>query len=193
MLLGNIDKDKDIKMKPDEEILALSVTNPRLFSIIFDRHEEKFRRKVKRILGDRSEVEDVLQETFVKIYLNAGKFKKIPGASFTSWAYKILLNVTFTQYKKLDKRKGDVDILKDELREVLPDKSMPDLASKELEEYVESIIKTLPENFGHALAEHFIKDKPQEQIAREEGVSIGAIKTRIHRAKEAFRERASKV
>ncbi|MFA6006682.1 MAG: RNA polymerase sigma factor [Candidatus Paceibacterota bacterium] len=182
-----------MEMKPDEEILALSVANPRLFSIIFDRHEEKFRRKVKRILGDRPEVEDVLQETFVKIYLNAGKFKKIPGASFTSWAYKILINVTFTQYKKLDKRKGDVDILKDELREVLPDKSMPDLASKELKDYVESIVATLPDNLGHALTEHFINDKPQEQIAREEGVSVGAIKTRIHRAKEAFREQASKV
>lgn len=188
-----MDQNKHGDMKPDEEILALSVGDPRLFSIIFDRHEEAFRRKVRRIIGDRPEVEDVLQETFVKIYLNAGRFRKIPGASFTSWAYKILLNVTFTQYKKLDKRKGDIDILKEELREVIPDASMPDLASKELRDYVATVVASLPENLGRALTEHFINDKPQEQIAREEGVSIGAIKTRIHRAKEAFREAASKV
>ena len=91
----------------DEEILALSIKRPELFSKLVDKYQDAFLRKAKRVLGDRSEVEDVVQETFTKIYLYSSKFQTQEGASFSSWAYKILMNTTFTQYQKLKKR-GDI-------------------------------------------------------------------------------------
>jgi DNA-directed RNA polymerase specialized sigma24 family protein len=44
----------------------------------------------------------------------------------------------------------------------------------------------MPPLFAQALNAFFIEGKPQEQIAKEEGVSVGAIKTRVHRAKQEF-------
>lgn len=177
----------------DEELLAASVKNPALFSVIFDRYESALRRKAIHILGDKPEVDDIVQDTFTKIYLNANRFKKIEGASFKSWAYRILINVTFTQYRKLQKKEGTVDILDDELREVIADTSIPDMKSREVVDAVATTLASLPDKFSSALRKHFIDDKPEQEIADEEGVSLGAIKTRIHRAKEAYREAESKL
>lgn len=177
----------------DEELLALSVGNPGAFGVLYDRHEPALRRKVRHMMGDREEVEDILQDTFTKIYLNANKFKKVEGASFKSWMYKILINVTFTQYKKLHKTDANVDILDDELREVIPDTSIPDLKTLEMRDYVASVLTAIPDKMADALTAHFIHDKPEAQIAEEQGLTLGAVKTRIHRAKQAFRDASKKL
>ena len=92
--------------KSDEEILFLSVKKPALFEILINRYQTPFLNKVRSILGNREEIEDIVQETFVKIYLNASRFQVQEGASFKSWGYKILLNTTFSQYQKLKKDDG---------------------------------------------------------------------------------------
>src|SRR3989338_1992934 len=88
--------------RSDEEILALSVSKPDLFSIFVNRYQEAFLRKAGQIIRNNPEiVSDIVQDTFVKIYLNADKFQIQEGASFKSWGYKILINTCFTKYKKL--------------------------------------------------------------------------------------------
>ena len=55
----------------------------------------------------KEDTEDTVQETFVKIYLNAKKFKKEKtGDSFKNWAYKILINCAISRYGKLKKNAG---------------------------------------------------------------------------------------
>jgi len=46
----------------------------------------------------------------------------------------------------------------------------------------------MPEHLGRVLKLHFIEGRPQEEIAKMEGVSVGAIKTRVHRAKKEFKK-----
>ncbi|MEK7179150.1 MAG: sigma factor [Patescibacteria group bacterium] len=76
--------------KRDEEVLFLSVKKPAVFEVLIKRYQDPFRNKVRGIIGDREEVNDIVQETFVKIYLNAARFQVQEGASFKSWGYKIL-------------------------------------------------------------------------------------------------------
>jgi len=187
-LLDHFEKE-DFNSKKDEEILTLSIKNPSLFAIIVDRYEEAFLRKSKSIIGNREEANDIVQEAFTKIYLNAGRFQPVPGASFKSWAYKILINVTFTWYGKLKKDREAVFRLDPELDEILPDKK----ASSEFDrvatrDYVISILVRIPDSFSRALKSYFIDGKTQKEIAEEEGVSIEAIKTRICRAKKEFKK-----
>src|SRR3989338_5353686 len=115
--MGYLDVEMPLTKLADEEILAASRAKPYLFEILVDRYQEAFLRKASRILGYRPEVEDVVQETFTKIYVYSGNFAKQEGASFSSWAYKILMNTTFTHYQKL-KRKGEMVANVDE--EILP-------------------------------------------------------------------------
>lgn len=84
----------------DDEVLNRAVAQPWLFGVLLDRYQASFLRKAKAVLSDPRDAEEVVQDTFTKIYVNADKFIPQPGASFSSWAWRILLNTIFTRYKK---------------------------------------------------------------------------------------------
>ncbi len=171
----------------DEEVLALSVVHPSLFALLVRKYEEPFLRKAQGIVREREEAEDIVQEAFTKIYLNAGKFQKQEGASFSSWGYRILINTALTHYAKR-KRKGEhAAELDPEIWALIPDKQLRQFERKELEDVVASVLTRMPEPLSRALASFFIEGKSQEEIAAREGMGVGAIKTRVHRAKKEFR------
>ena len=172
---------------PDEEVLALSVEHPSLFALLVQKYEEAFLRKALRIVGNGEEAEDVVQEAFVKIYLNASKFQKQEGASFSSWGYRIVVNTALTHYQK-QKRTGQSSVVLDEeIWALIPDKNLRQFEKKELADVVASVLTRMPPILAKALTAFFIEGKPQEEIAQEEGLSVGAIKTRVHRAKLEFK------
>ncbi len=178
---------EDLSNKTDEEILALSVKDPDAFSVIVDRLEEPLLRKAKQLVGNEEEAQDVLQETFVKIYLNASRFKKVPGASFKSWAYKILFNTSFTHLKKRKRERTLTAEFDPEIYEMLPDPSMDQqFEQKLLLDEVVSILSKLPNTVADILDRYFVKGKSEQQIADEMDLSLGAVRTRIHRAKKEF-------
>ena len=172
----------------DEELLTLSISRPSIFEQIVSRYEEAFLRKARRILGDREEVVDVVQDTFTKIYLNAARFKKQEGASFKSWAYKILINTTFTYHQKLKKTGEFSAHLDQEIWDLIPDLSQKDWAKENFRDQVASVLSRMPKNLANILHLHFIEDVPQAEIAEMEGVSVSAVKTRVHRAKKEFKK-----
>ena len=171
----------------DEELLAASVDRPSLFALLVRKYEAPFLRKAQGIVKSHEEAEDVVQEAFTKIYLNAQKFKKQEGASFSSWAYRIVINTALTHYAKR-KREGLVRTdLDPEIFELLPDKNLRQFEKTELLDEVASVLSRLPAPMARALSAFFIEGKTQEEIAAQEGLTVGAIKTRVHRAKREFK------
>lgn len=173
----------------DEDVLTASFSNPDEFIVLVRRYEAPFLRKALQVVSTREDAEDVVQETFTKIYLHGPKFEPKPGASFRSWGYKILMNTAFTHYGKLQRKRQHTADLSPELYELLPDKH-DEFERLETTEYVVGMLARLPDQCARVLAKHFLEDKPHAEIAREEGTTEGAIKTRVHRAKLQFRELA---
>jgi len=174
--------------RSDEEVLAASLAHPSLFAFLVHKYEGPFMRKAVSIVREREEAEDVVQEAFTKIYLNAAKFKKQEGASFSSWGYRILINTALTHYMR-QKRKGKAQVeLDDETWAFIPDKNLRQFEKKEFTDQVASVLSKMSPLFARALTAFFIEGKSQEEIAQVEGVSVGAIKTRVHRAKNEFRK-----
>ena len=176
--------------RSDEEILALSVSNPDVFSVLVDRYEEAFLRKTKQIIfNDPDIARDIVQEAFVKIYLNAKKFKVQEGASFKSWGYKILINTCFTKYKKIKNEKVFLADLDPEIQELVPSKADYDSFEQKLDnDYVMSFISKLPVILGRVLKLYSVDGKSQKDIAKIEGISLGAVRARIHRAKKEIKK-----
>ena len=169
----------------DEEVLFASLSNPSVFGQLIERYQAPFRNKVRSILGEREEIGDIIQVTFVKIYLNGRRYQVQEGASFKSWGYKILLNTTFTFYQKLKKDDGALVRVEQELYESFPDLKPPERETMDL---VASVLTRMPKQLAKALKLHFLDGMPQKEIAILEGVSISAIKTRIHRAKKEYKK-----
>jgi len=172
----------------DEGVLAASVARPSLFVHLVRKYEEPFLRKASAIVREREEAEDIVQEAFTKIYLNARKFKPVEGASFSSWGYRILINTALTHYMRRKRRGEQVVELDDEVWNLIPDKNLRQFEKKEFEDEVAAVLIRMSPLFARALTGFFLEGKSQEELAREEGVSVGAIKTRVHRAKQEFRK-----
>lgn len=171
----------------DEEILAASLSQPSLFALIVRKYEAPFLRKAENILKDAHEAEDVVQEAFTKVYMNAKRFKKQEGAQFSSWAYRILINTALTHYAKRKRKGQHTAELDEEIWQLIPDKQLRQFERLTLEDEVASVLSRMPEPLARALSSFFIEGKSQEEIAKAEGLSVGAIKTRVHRAKAEFK------
>lgn len=181
------EETQSLNTLPDEVILERSLAHPSLFAVLVERYEDAFMRKAESVVRSREEAEDIVQETFTKIYFNARRFTPKEGASFKSWGYKILMNTTFTHYQKL-KKKGILHAdIEPEFYEALPD---PANYSHEdmMRDYVASFLARMPAQLARPLRLHFMDEYSQKEIAEMEGTTVSAIKTKIYRAKREFQK-----
>ncbi len=174
--------------KSDEELLALSVSHPSFFALLVRKYEDAFLRKALSIVHEQEEAEDIVQEAFTKIYLNAKKFKVVEGARFSSWGYRILINTALTHYARRKRKMGGEVSLDEEIWALIPDKNLRQFEKKVLVDVIASVLSRMPTAFARALNLFFIEGKTQDEIAQIEGLSVGAVKTRVHRAKREFKK-----
>jgi len=179
----------------DEELLRKSLDDPRLFGVLIDRYQTAFLRKAIGIVRSREEAEDITQEAFTKIYLNAGKFQKLPGIEFKSWAWRILVNTALTHYRKLKKSFGDVQYLDEILTEDADGEEMSSsmqfesvIDRKEERAELREAINMLPQEASALLREHYLEDRPYEEIAKKRGITIGALKMKLFRARKVLKD-----
>jgi RNA polymerase sigma factor (sigma-70 family) len=172
----------------DEEVLKLSFEDPSHFSVLVDRYQTLFLRKAMGIFRNQEEAEDVVQETFAKIYKYGNKFKKEEGIEFKSWAYKILMNTSFTHYQKLKKTNANTEYLDPVLYEDILD-SGEDLATiQDARDVVAAVIEKMPEHLGRVLKLYYLDDLSYADICKREGISIPTLKMRLFRAKRLFKK-----
>ena len=189
----------DIKSLPDEEILRRSLQNPALFSILVEKYQIPFLRKAQGIVHSKESAEDITQETFTKIYLNAGKFKKQEGIEFKSWAWRILVNTSLTHYRKLKKTFGDVSYLDEilaqdpEAEEELGVPLENTLDKDDRLGVIKEAIEMLPTESAELVKAHYIEDRPYEEIAKKHGISIGALKMKLFRARKVLKNIAKNI
>ncbi len=174
----------------DAEVLTASRRNPELFSLLVDRYEAAFLRKARTIIYNKEDAEEVVQDTFTRIYVYADRYNPQEGASFTSWAYTILTRLAFTRYQKLKKLRGRTLDLEPETFERLPDE-VAFLEDLSLRDEVLVAFSRIPEAAARILRLQFLEGKSQEEIAESEGSTVSAVKTRVHRAKKLFKEAIS--
>ncbi len=174
----------DIK---DEELLALSISvDPEAFSFIVERYRDAFLRNAMNILKDEQEAEDAVQEAFVKLYIKGNRFRVIEGASFNSWAYRVLINTCLSAYRKSSRKKTQS---LEEVQMLYGDIKAEERSEERLSyDAFLSVLSRMPEQFSSLLKNLVLFGRRPQEIALEEGVSVNAIRTRLHRARKAFKK-----
>ncbi len=184
MLGLSTDNPRDL---PDEEILMRSRVEPWLFTFLVERYEAPFFRKVRAIIRDQRDVEEVVQDAFVKIYVKADSYTPQPGATFSSWAYRILLNTAFTRYQKL-RREGERFMATDpEFMEFIAVEESLQVVDMD-RDAIERVLSRMPGGLAHVLRLHYLERWSHRDIGESLGENEGTVKARIHRAKAAFRK-----
>lgn len=184
-----LDSTKDAENLTDEQVLYASRSQPWLFVVLVQRYEAPFLRKVKRIIFNPLDAEEVVQDAFTKIYINADKYEPQSGAQFSSWAYRILMNTAFTRYQKLLKEGQRFSNLDPEFEQFIGEKKLHN-GFNETRDGIERVLGRLPGHFAQVLRLHYLERWSHHDIAAETGENVGTIKARIHRAKAAFRKEA---
>ena len=172
--------ERETQTLTDNEALLASLDDPSLFSIIVDRYQQAFLRKARGLTGNIDDAQDIVQEAFVKIYINADKFEEREGASFSSWAYRILINTCLTYLKKRKICVAYDDALEYEVE--------VEGYEEDLSERFLLVASKIPEKFSSLLRQVVIESKTYSEIAEREGLQEGAVRVNIHRAKIAFKK-----
>ena len=180
-----------LELAKDEAILSASLRNPNLFGVLVDRYQEAFLRAAQRVVRTREDAEDIVQEAFSKIYKNAKKFKKQEGIEFKSWAYKVLLNTSFSHYQRLKKKQGvSMEFFETYRYEIIDEKDNLK-ATVETKDIIQRVLLELPEDLKKIVEMHYIKDMSYETISKQEGISIAAIKMRLFRGRKMMQKTLS--
>lgn len=183
---------EDVKTLPDEVLLTRVQSEPWLFTEVLDRYQNAFLRKAKTIIFNEQDAEEVVQDAFTKIYINAHRFEVREGAKFSSWAYTILVNTALTRYQKCVKEGKRTLLLDPEYMELMGEMKEHSGFNQD-KDAIERVLTRLPGHFARVLRLHYLEHWSHKDIAEESGETVGAIKARIHRAKAEFRKEAEGV
>jgi RNA polymerase sigma-70 factor (ECF subfamily) len=162
------------------------------FEELVERHQRLVVGTVARMLGNNSEVEDIAQQVFVRVWRSAKRY--VPRAKFTTWLLKITRNLVFNELRRRSRHtqmslqvesEDEERPIKDE-RAMAPDAS---LLEQELQQAIESAIAQLPETQRMAVVLRRYDDLSYEQIADVLDQSVPAVKSLLFRARTELRTR----
>ena len=135
---------------------------------------------------DRSEAEDLVQETYTKALRGFSSFQL--GTNFRAWIYRILRNTFLTSRTGL---KANVPLEFDEGSEPSAGPDTPEtlLIERSQQEVVQSVMAELPVNFREVLLLCEIEEMSYQEIAETLAVPIVTVMSRLSRARRALRDR----
>jgi RNA polymerase sigma-70 factor (ECF subfamily) len=149
-----------------------------------------------RLLDDQGEACDVVQEVFLKVFRNVGSFRN--QSSLKTWIYRITVNEAHNARRwffRHRRREVELDNSPDDTRdwkEIIADgsRSPYDVAlDREQHVMIEAALERINPIFREAVVLRDIMDLSYEEIAEIIGVSLGTVKSRILRGREALRDK----
>jgi RNA polymerase sigma factor (sigma-70 family) len=160
------------------------------FQQLVERHQALVIGTVGRMLGNNSDVEDVAQQVFIRVWKSAPRYR--PAAKFTTWLLTITRNLVFNEARRRKRHPGDLlDIHEGEEAIALADSAgrKPDeqLLEDELQGAIEAAIRALPEKQRMAVVLRRYQEQSYEEIAEVLGLSLPAVKSLLFRARTELR------
>ncbi|MBT4485077.1 MAG: RNA polymerase sigma factor [Candidatus Latescibacteria bacterium] len=154
------------------------------FKKLYDSYKDRVYSTSVRMLGNRLDAEDALQEIFIKVFKNISRFRG--DSSFTTWLYKIAVNTCIEHIRKRKKDEKIVDIdPHDDNSPVLPGIR----PAENFRLIVESEIEKLPEGYKTVFILHAIEGFKYREIADILDISQGTSKSQFFHAKSLLRKK----
>jgi RNA polymerase sigma-70 factor (ECF subfamily) len=173
-----------------DEQLALLIQNGdrELFGVIMERYQEKLSRYGKKFLSNEDNIEDVVQEVFIKTYQNIKSFD--PTQRFSPWIYRIAHNTYVNALKKQGRGPVymfDFDTLISHT--IAEDPVTRERELKEVKELVNSGLSEIEPKYREILILYYLEEMSYKEIAEILHIPIGTVGVRIMRAKEILKEK----
>ncbi len=179
----------DTPERSDEEVAILVQEGDReAFRIIVERYEPKLRRYAERFFFDRDRANDLLQDVFIKSYVNIKSFDA--RRRFSPWIYRIAHNEFVNAIKKT-KREASVSIFDFDLlfpHPVAKETADGDVERKEIKSLVEKSLGALDPKYREPLVLYYFEEMDYKEIADVLRVPVSTVGIRLQRGKAALRK-----
>ncbi|MCS7202188.1 MAG: sigma-70 family RNA polymerase sigma factor [Dictyoglomus sp.] len=182
----------------DKALISLIKSGDReAFNILVKRYEKKVFNILYLQLGPISDLEDLAQEVFIKIFKNINKFRG--EAQFSTWLYRIVLNLSY-DYKRKNKNifslDENIDYESEETFENILPTSEEDpekvLERLEVQRKIRDAIKGLSKEYQEVIILREFEGLSYEEIAKVLNCPVGTVESRLFRAREELRKKLIK-
>ena len=179
----------DCDKKTDEELVALTLEDAGYFACLVDRYTAPLLRYIHRITNvSEDDAEDILQDTFIKLYENLNGFDG--DLKFSSWMYRITHNQVISAHRRLKARpEGNlIDIEDTVLHNIMSDIDIvEEVDAKYLSKHVSEALGKINKKYREVLVLRFFEEKNYREISDILRVPEGTVATHINRAKKGLR------
>jgi len=174
--------------KSDEAIVKLvQLGDSDLFGLLIERYEKKITRYSKKFLSDPEDLKDIVQQIFLKSYVNIKSFDT--GRKFSSWIYRIAHNELINVLKKKNRAVLPLFNLDVFLPHWISEKNdiNKDLENKETRILIEKSLDKLSAKYKEPMILYYIEDMGYKEVADIMQLPIATVGTRIKRAKKILK------
>lgn len=173
----------------DKELVTIVLSNKDAFSVIINRYEAPLRRYIFRLgVRDTRDVEDILQNSFIKVYRFLRSFDD--SFSFSSWIYRIVHNETY-DFFRIKKRRPEITLDDDSQQLFLNIESSDDpeqIFDNNIDkEAMTKALDKLDKKYRDVLVLRYAEDKDYRQISDILEIPEGTVATLIHRGKKSLK------
>ncbi|KHF31824.1 ECF RNA polymerase sigma factor SigW [Paenibacillus sp. P1XP2] len=161
----------------------------RAFAEIVELYKDKIYHLAYRMLSNRHEAEDIVQETFLRVYRNLDRYDQ--NQKFSTWIYRIATNLCIDRLRKkkptysLDAEMNDQEGM-DGYSMIPSDNRTPESEAllSETQQIIYQAIDSLPAKYKSVMILRYLQDLSLQEISDVLGMPVTTIKTRVHRGRE---------
>ncbi|HNS73189.1 MAG TPA: sigma-70 family RNA polymerase sigma factor [bacterium] len=182
----NKENSKLSQLSDEELIQRFQEGDLYAFDLIVHRYKDALFNFTYRYLGNSQEAEDVVQETFLRIFRNRFAYRQI--AKFSTWIYTIAGNLAKTELRKRKRRRqvytSDMGF-DDKEFEIVDTKADTEreVDSMLTEKLIQAAIDKLPERFRKVILLVDVQELSYEEVSKIMRVPLGTVKSRVNRAR----------
>ncbi len=188
-------------MKNDDTELMLRFKEGDIscFEELMKRYETRILNFIYRFVGVRSEAEDLTQEVFLKVYQAKDKYE--PKTEFSSWLYKITVNLCI-DYQRKRKNPNSITFIEtkdknsDMIFQQIPDPQPPldvSIEKAQISQVIKSCLLSLPAKQRIALELRVYENKSYKEISKILNCSVSAVESLLFRARQSLKQKLEKI
>jgi len=169
-------------------IKAVGNRDHQAFERLINRYKNPLYNFVYRYLQDRSAVEEVVQEVFLRIYKAAPKYKIVKNTKVSTWIFKIAFNLSMNELKR---RRRYLRFIGDRAveKEMFAEAKNPGFAeTREVMESIMSGMRLLPENQSAALLLRVQQEFSYQEISEILNITVSSVESLIYRARQRLKQ-----
>lgn len=170
---------------PDTLIERAKTGDKEAFQLLIAEHQDRIRRIVMRFLGMSPEVDDVVQEVLIQLFRSLPRFRG--DSKFTTWLYRVSLNVTKMHLRRLGSRPRFAELPENEtVREGSTEKDSPEEAAIRTRRVaaLQKLVAALPDKKRTVLILHDFEGQRPQDISEIVDAPVMTVRTRLFYARK---------